>query len=135
MRPHRQILVNNFVERLTFDIRIPIRREIDASSVQLHCYTNMTVWEMKAIVSAHIDATPLALTFKRSDVKLMDMKEASNMKLLSDLRVTEGETVVVDRDRTNHIVEVPLIDKRKEVAPELNSIFVSWYHRFSKDMR
>lgn len=47
----------------------------------------MTIWEMKSIVSAHIDASPLTLTFKRSDMKLSDMKEASNMKLLSDLRM------------------------------------------------
>jgi len=93
----------------------------------------MTIWEIKSLVSAHIDATPLALTFKRSDNKLMDLKDASNMKLLSDLKIVENETIIVDRDRTNHIIEVPLIDKRKEVAPELKSIFMSWFLNFSKD--
>ena len=29
-------------------------------------------------------------------------------------------------------MEVPLVDKRGEVAPELNSIFQEWFERFSK---
>lgn len=61
------------------------------------------------------------------------MKDASNLKLVSDLKLGKGETVEVQKARNPEIVDVPLIDKRKEVAPELNAIFCSWFNRFSTE--
>ena len=53
------------------------------------------------------------------------------MKLVSDLKLGKGEVVEVTKARPPETVDVPLIDKRKEVAPELNAIFLSWFERFS----
>ena len=133
MRPHRAIMAAPYTEDQCFDIRIPIRREIDASKFHINFYTNMTVWELKCILSQHIDASPLCITLKRSDSKFVDMKEAQNLKLVSDLKLSKGETVEVQKARVPETVDVPLIDKRKEVAPELNAIFRSWFTRFSTE--
>lgn len=62
---------------------------------------------------------------------MIDITEDSNMKLLSDLRLTEGETIQVLRAKDAEVVDVPLLDKIGEVAPELNGIFESWFNRFS----
>ena len=61
------------------------------------------------------------------------MKDASNLKLVSDLKLTKGEVIEVQKARNPETVDVPLIDKRKEVAPELNAIFCSWFKRFSTE--
>ena len=130
-RPHRALTSAAYIEKVVLDISLPIRRELDASAIHLACYSNMTVWELKALVAQHVDASALCLSFKRGENKLVEINENSNMKLLSDLRLSEGETIHVHRAKDPDIVEVPLIDKRGEVAPELNGLFEEWFKRFS----
>jgi hypothetical protein len=55
----------------------------------------MTIWDLKCILSQHIDASPLAISLKRSDSKFVEMKDASNLKLVSDLKLSKGEVVEV----------------------------------------
>lgn len=93
MKPHSNLLEFESISKLNFDIRLPIRREIDASQIELTCNTNNTVWSIKRLVSQHIDASPLCITFKRYDSKMPQFKDSSNICLLSDLCLTDQEVI------------------------------------------
>jgi hypothetical protein len=75
-----------------FEIKIPIKRGIDASYIELNTYLNMSLWELKKLIAKNIDASPLCISLKRMDLKKPEIKDFHNLKLLSDLNVSDNET-------------------------------------------
>ena len=74
-----------------FEIKMPIKKGIDASYVELNTYLNMSVWELKQLIAKNIDASPLTITFKRIDSKKPEIKDFQNLNLLSDFNISNNE--------------------------------------------
>lgn len=50
-RSHRQLEDTQFLERLTFENNMPIRKYLDAHYVQLNTFSNLSVWELKVLIA------------------------------------------------------------------------------------
>jgi hypothetical protein len=75
-----------------FEIKLPIKRGIDASYIEINTYLNMSIWELKTLIAKNIDASPLCITIKRNDARKPEIKDFHNLKLLSELNISDNET-------------------------------------------
>jgi hypothetical protein len=70
MRMHKQLYKDGgFLERITIENKMNIRKGRDANYLEVSTYANMTLWEFKLLVAKYTNSSPLCIQLKRNDSK------------------------------------------------------------------
>jgi len=134
MKMHKQLSDDEFISNLEIDIKIPIRKGIDATKIVLSTHSNMTIWELKSLIAQQTNSSPINLCVRREDTKLPSIKDASNSKLLSEFPIQSKEKFSVNWVVTPDPLKLPLITHDKKLVPEVECIFKEWFIIFSEDL-
>ena len=82
-RSHRQLEDAPFIEKLTFENKMQLRKCIDANYIQLSTFGNMSIWELKVLIAQHTNQSPINIQLKRSDQKKDNIKDSVKDNFLS----------------------------------------------------
>jgi hypothetical protein len=67
LRMHKQLEDGKFIKKIILENKVPFRKGIDATYIELKTYSNMTIWTLKTLISMNINASPLCINLKRGD--------------------------------------------------------------------
>lgn len=133
LRYHQGLERGEFVEKLILQ-NLVSQVKSTAKLIEVNVYSNMTIWELKKLISYKFNVSPLCIDLKRNNTQKQTISDISNHRLLRDLRIENYEIIQVMKKPIVSHSRVSLLNKKKtELVPEAKEIFKSWYESFSTD--
>ena len=134
MRLHRQLEEAPFLTKVLIDVSLPVRAGVDAKFLEISAPSNMTLWQLKELVAKYTNASPLCIQLKRTDSKKPELLAMKHSKLLSDLKLADGETLTASRAPPPELPRVPTVDRLGRPTPELRAIVSAWFQTYSVEL-
>jgi len=119
-------------EKMTINIQSTITSNIQNTpkKLEIELYSSTTIWDLRTTIAKAVKTVSDQVKILK-DVR--EIKDGDNGKTIGELRIRNGDTLIVSKQSNTNIPKAPLFMPDGELNPKVAKIFLTWFHKFAKE--